>query len=81
MEGREVALKVRVERKFGDTVLSMETGFLAKQAAGCVFVQFGETCVIVAAATAPRGWVSIFSRFLAITANAQQRAASFRVGS
>ena len=61
MEGREVALKVRVERKFGDTVLSMETGFLAKQAAGCVFVQFGETCVIVAAATgAPRLGIDFF---------------------
>jgi polyribonucleotide nucleotidyltransferase len=46
-------LKVRVERKIGAQVLSIETGELAKQAAGSCLVQYGETVVLVAAATGP----------------------------
>ena len=42
-----MAVKVRVERTIGDCVLSMETGLLAKQAAGSVLVQYGETVVLV----------------------------------
>ena len=46
-------MKVRVERKIGAQVLSIETGELAKQAAGSCLVQYGETVVLVAAATGP----------------------------
>jgi polyribonucleotide nucleotidyltransferase len=46
-------LKVRVEKQIGASVLSFETGFLAKQAAGSCLVQYGETVVLVAAATGP----------------------------
>ena len=45
--------KIRVERKIGDQVLSFETGHVAKQAAGSVLVQYGETVVLVAAASGP----------------------------
>ena len=34
-------MKTVVERKFGDHTLSIETGQLAKQAAGAVLVRFG----------------------------------------
>jgi len=54
-------MKVRVERKIGDNVLAMETGLLAKQAAGSVIVSYGETTVLVAAATgAPRPGIDFF---------------------
>ncbi|MBI2826117.1 MAG: polyribonucleotide nucleotidyltransferase [Planctomycetia bacterium] len=46
-------LKVRVEKQIGDSVLSIETGFLAKQAAGSCLVQYGDTVVLTAAATGP----------------------------
>ena len=49
----ETTLKVRVERKIGAQTLSLETGELAKQAAGSCLVQYGETVVLVAAATGP----------------------------
>jgi len=39
----------------------METGVLAKQAAGCVVVRYGDTSVLVAAATgAPRAGIDFF---------------------
>ena len=38
-------MKVRVERTIGDHVLAMETGLLAKQAAGSVLVSYGDTTV------------------------------------
>jgi len=44
-------LKVRVERKIGAGTLSIETGELAKQAAGSCLVQYGETVVLVAASS------------------------------
>ncbi len=48
-------MKVRVERQIGASVLSFETGELAKQAAGSCLVQYGDTVVLVATATgAPR---------------------------
>lgn len=54
-------MKERVERQIGDQVLSIETGFLAKQAAGSVLVGYGETRVLVAAATgAPRVGIDFF---------------------
>ena len=54
-------MKERVERQIGDQVLAIETGFLAKQAAGAVLVTFGETAVLVATATgAPRAGIDFF---------------------
>jgi len=46
-------VKVRVEKQFGKSTLSFETGYLAKQAAGAVLVQYAETVVLVAAASGP----------------------------
>jgi len=43
----------RVEREIGGRTLSIETGKIARQAHGAVMVQYGETVVLVAAATAP----------------------------
>lgn len=43
--------KIRVEKQIGEYTLSFETGFLAKQAAGCVMVQYGDTIVLNAAAS------------------------------
>jgi len=58
---KEVIMKQRVERQIGDQVLFIETGFLAKQAAGSVLVGYGETRVLVAAATgAPRLGIDFF---------------------
>jgi polyribonucleotide nucleotidyltransferase len=51
----------RVERQIGEQILFIETGFLAKQAAGSVLVGYGETRVLVAAATgAPRPGIDFF---------------------
>ena len=53
--------KHRVEKQIGQKVMSIETGQLAKQAAGCVLVQYGETVVLVAAASsAPREGIDFF---------------------
>ena len=53
--------KIRVERKIGDQVMSIETGHVAKQAAGSVLVQYGETVVLVAAASGtPRAGIDFF---------------------
>ncbi|MEI8227266.1 MAG: polyribonucleotide nucleotidyltransferase [Planctomycetota bacterium] len=66
-------MKVRVERQIGDQVLSMETGLLAKQAAGSVLVKYGDTTVIVAAATgAPRAGIDFFP----LTCDYRERAAA-----
>jgi polyribonucleotide nucleotidyltransferase len=46
-------VKVRVEKQIGKDVFSLETGQLAKQAAGAVLVQYGDTVVLSAAATGP----------------------------
>ena len=46
-------MKVRVERQIGASILSFETGQLAKQAAGSCLVQYGETVVLVASAAGP----------------------------
>ena len=66
-------MKVRVERQIGDQILSIETGILAKQAAGSVLVQYGDTSVIVAAATgAPRPGIDFFP----LTCDYRERAAA-----
>jgi polyribonucleotide nucleotidyltransferase len=46
-------LKARVERALGASSLSIETGELAKQAAGSALVRYGDTVVLCAAATGP----------------------------
>jgi polyribonucleotide nucleotidyltransferase len=54
-------VKHRVERQVGQEVLGIETGLLAKQAAGSVLVSYGETTVLVAAATgSPRAGIDFF---------------------
>jgi polyribonucleotide nucleotidyltransferase len=54
-------LKQRVERQIGEGVLFIETGFLAKQAAGSVLVGYGDTRVLVASATGtPRAGIDFF---------------------
>lgn len=44
---------IKVEKQFGDSKLSIETGYLAKQAAGSCLVRYGDTVVLVAAAVGP----------------------------
>ncbi len=46
-------MKVRVEKQIGASVFSLETGGLAKQAAGSCLVQYGDTVVLCATATGP----------------------------
>ena len=46
-------MKIRVEKQIGNNVLSMETGVLAKQAASCVVVQYGDTVVLNAVTSGP----------------------------
>jgi polyribonucleotide nucleotidyltransferase len=45
--------KVRVEKKIGNSVLSFETGYLAKQAHAAVIAQYGETVTINTATGGP----------------------------
>ena len=53
--------KVRVEREIGGRTLSLTTGEIAKQASGCVILQYGETTVLVAVQTgAPRAGIDFF---------------------
>lgn len=53
--------RIRVEKKIGKSTFSYETGALAKQAAGAVLVQYGDTVVLVAAATdKPRAGIDFF---------------------
>ena len=53
--------RISVERQIGSGTFRMETGVLAKQAAGCVLVQFGETLTLSAVATgSPRPGINFF---------------------
>ncbi|MCG8451489.1 MAG: polyribonucleotide nucleotidyltransferase [Pirellulales bacterium] len=53
--------KIRVEKQIGNGTFSIETGVLAKQAAGACMVQYGDTSVLCAAATgAPRPGIDFF---------------------
>ena len=45
--------RTSVERQIGTKVLRIETGALAKQAAGCCLVQYGDTVTLSAVATGP----------------------------
>ena len=69
----ETTLKVRVERKIGAQTLSFETGELAKQAAGSCLVQYGETVVLVAAATGP---ARLGGDFFPLTCDYRERVAA-----
>lgn len=54
-------MKVRVEKKIGDGVMSFETGYLAKQAAAAVLVQYNDTVVLSTCATGePRPGIDFF---------------------
>lgn len=54
-------MKVRVEQNIGKQTLSLETGFLGKQAAGCCLIQYGDTTVLSAATTGtPRAGIDFF---------------------
>ena len=46
-------MKVVVEREFAGRKISLTTGEMAKQAAGAVLVQYGDTVVFVAAQNGP----------------------------
>lgn len=46
-------MKVRVEKQIGAGTFSIESGELAKQAAGSCLIQYGDTTVLCAAATGP----------------------------
>ncbi len=46
-------MKIRVEKKIGDSILAFETGQLAKQATSCVLCQYGDTVVLNAVSTGP----------------------------
>ncbi len=53
--------KIKVEKKIGKGIFSYETGMFAKQAAGSVTVQYGDTVVLSAAATGkPRPGIDFF---------------------
>jgi polyribonucleotide nucleotidyltransferase len=53
--------RIRVEKQIGNGTFSIETGALAKQAAGAVLVQYRETVVLSAAATGnPRPGIDFF---------------------
>ncbi len=54
-------MKVRVEKQIGASILSLESGELAKQAAGSCLVQYGDTVVLCATATgSPRLGIDFF---------------------
>jgi polyribonucleotide nucleotidyltransferase len=66
-------LKIRVERQIGASLFSIETGYLAKQAAGSCLVQYGETVVLTASATGPaRAGIDFFP----LTCDYRERAAA-----
>ncbi|HZZ71176.1 MAG TPA: polyribonucleotide nucleotidyltransferase, partial [Pirellulales bacterium] len=66
-------MKVRVEKQIGASLFSIETGLLAKQAAGACVVQYGETVVLSAvAAGPPRG----AGDFFPLTCDYRERSAA-----
>jgi polyribonucleotide nucleotidyltransferase len=67
-------LKVRVEKQIGANVLSIETGQLAKQAAGSCLVQYGETVVLTACADGPPR--SAAADFFPLTCDYRERTAA-----
>lgn len=67
-------MKVRVEKQIGANVLSIETGQLAKQAAGSCLVQYGETVVLTACADGPPR--SAAADFFPLTCDYRERTAA-----
>jgi len=67
-------LKVRVEKQIGANILSIETGQLAKQAAGSCLVQYGETVVLTATADGPPR--SAAADFFPLTCDYRERTAA-----
>jgi len=66
-------LKVVVEKQIGASVLSFETGYLAKQAAGACLVRYGDTIVIDTVTTGPpRPGIDFFP----LTCDYRERAAA-----
>ena len=52
---------IKVEKRIGQHVLSIETGVLAKQAAGSCLIRYNDTVVLVAVATGePRAGIDFF---------------------
>ncbi|MDR2353408.1 MAG: polyribonucleotide nucleotidyltransferase [Deltaproteobacteria bacterium] len=62
---------MKVETKFGDSRLSIETGYLAKQASGSAVVTMGETIVLITAQAAQE--VKEVQDFLPLTVDYQER--------
>jgi len=53
--------KIRVEKQIGKSILALETGFYAKQAAGSCTVQYGDTIILAAVTTGtPRPGIDFF---------------------
>ncbi|OYW19301.1 MAG: polyribonucleotide nucleotidyltransferase, partial [Planctomycetales bacterium 12-60-4] len=66
-------MKVTVEREVAGRTLSLTTGEIAKQAAGAVLIQYGETVVLVAAQNGPgRPGIDFFP----LTCDYRERAAA-----
>ncbi|MDX1968078.1 MAG: polyribonucleotide nucleotidyltransferase [Planctomycetaceae bacterium] len=66
-------MKVTVEREIAGRTLSLTTGEIAKQAAGAVMIQYGETVVLVAAQDGPgRPGIDFFP----LTCDYRERAAA-----
>jgi len=66
-------LKVRVEKQIGDGVLWLETGELARQAAGSCLIGYRDTVVLAAVTTAP---ARLGADFLALTCDYRERVAA-----
>ena len=66
-------MKVRVEKQIGANVFSIETGYLAKQAAGSCLVRYGDTVVIAACASGPP---RMSGDFFPLTCDYRERAAA-----
>ena len=64
-EGFDMSMVKKVEKQIAGRVMSIETGKLAKQAAGAVVVHYGETVVFASAVSAePREGMDYFPLFV-----------------
>ncbi len=66
-------MKIRVEKQIGTEKLILETGFLAKQAAGSILCNYGDNNVLVACATGPS---RPGTDFLPLTCDYRERSAA-----
>ncbi len=66
-------MKVRVEKKIGNSILAFETGVLAKQASAAVLCQYGDSLVLNAVASGP-GRVGL--DFFPLTCDYRERVAA-----